>query len=478
MKKTTTNSRILQIFIVINILFLSLIVYMSYFELYGKEPIMANSYNRRLKANEDGIIRGQIFDRNGEVLAETKIVDGISNRSYPYKRLYAHIIGYNSNIYGKTLLEAQFNDTLLGINALGLIGNAMSLVKGEDKTGNNLILTIDHSLQSKARELIGDNRGAIVALNPKTGEILAMVSTPDYNPNESSLRENWADISTGENSPLLPRAVLGLYPPGSTFKVVTAVSAIEEGLIDFIAEDTGSVVIDGKTFSNAGNKAYGELNMTSAMAYSSNVYFSKLSEVLDSKALLNTAEKAGLNKSLSFDLPTKKSSINRDINSKTEFAATVIGQGKLLVTPLQMALICAGIANDGVIMKPYLVKKISDKYDTILTTTLSKKSGVLTDSETAELVKEMMIEVVKNGTGKKASISEVVVAGKTGTAQNEKSSQGQGNDHAWFIGFAPASDPEIAIAVIIENHEKDGGQLAAPIAGKIMSEWINKSKKQ
>lgn len=458
----------------ISLLFLSLVVYMSYFELYGKEPLMANNYNRRLKANEAGIIRGQIFDRNGEILAATNVVDGLSSRSYPYKKLYAHIIGYNSNIYGKTLLEAQYNDTLLGINALGLLGNTMSLVTGEDKTGNNLILTIDHNLQSLARELIGDKRGSIVAINPKTGEILAMVSTPDFNPNEKSLEENWAAISTNENSPLLPRAVVGLYPPGSTFKIVTAVTAIEEGHIDFKFEDTGSVVIDGKTFSNVNNKAYGELTMTSAMAVSSNVYFSKLSEVLDAKALVKTAENAGLNNNFSFDIPTKKSSINPIIKSKTEYAATVIGQGKLLVTPLQMALISAGIANDGVIMKPYLVKSISDRNAMILSNTLSKKLYNFTDSTTSELVKEMMIEVVKNGTGTKAAISGVVVAGKTGTAQNEKSTEGGGNDHAWFIGFAPASDPEIAIAVIIENQERDGGQIAAPIARKIMSQWIKK----
>lgn len=470
MKKSTTNRRILHIFVVISILFLSLIGYMSYFELYGKESIMANNYNRRLKATEEGIIRGQIFDRNGEVLATTKVSDDISSRSYPYKKLYAHIIGYNSDIYGKTLLEAQYNDTLLGINALGLIGNTVSLVTGEEKTGNNLILTIDHALQARARELIGDNRGAIVAINPKTGEILAMVSTPDYNPNESSLEENWTDISTDEDSPLLPRAVLGLYPPGSTFKVVTAISAIEEGLNDFQIEDTGSVVIDGKTFSNAGNKAYGNLDMTSAMAYSSNVYFSMLSELLDSKALVKTAEKAGLNNNFNFDIPLKQSRINRDIKSKTEFAATVIGQGKLLVTPLQMALICSGIANDGVIMKPYLVKSISDKNNIVLTSTLSNKLYTITDEKTNALVKEMMIEVVKNGTGKKAAISGIEVAGKTGTAQNENSDQG---DHAWFIGFAPAEDPEIAIAVIIENQAQDGGKVAAPIARKIMSAWLN-----
>jgi len=449
---------------------------MSYFELHGKESIMANNYNRRLKANEEGILRGQIFDRNGEILATTKVVEGISSRSYPYKKLYAHIIGYNSTIYGKTLLEAQFNDTLLGINALGLIGNTVSLVTGEDKTGNNLILTIDHNLQALARELIGNNRGSIVAIDPKTGEILAMVSTPDFNPNEQALEDNWAELSINENSPLLPRAVVGLYPPGSTFKVVTAVSAIEEGLNDFKVEDTGSVVIDGKTFSNAGNKVYGELDMTAAMALSSNVYFSKLTEVMDAGGLVKTAENAGLNKNINFDIPTNKSSINRDIKSKTEFAATAIGQGKLLVTPLQMALICSGIANDGIIMNPYLVKSISDKNNTILTNTLSKKLYTFTDSKTATLVKEMMIEVVKVGTGTKAALSEVVVAGKTGTAQNEKSIEDGGNDHAWFIGFAPAEDPEIAIAVILENQSKDGGQIAAPIARKIISEWLRSMK--
>lgn len=449
---------------------------MSYFELYGKESIMSSSYNRRLKANEEGIIRGQIFDRNGVILADTKVEEGLSDRSYPYKKLYAHVIGYNSDIYGKTLLEAAYNDTLLGINAFGFMGNLVSLFKGEEKMGDNLILTIDHNLQLKARELLGKKRGSIVAINPKTGEILAMVSTPDFDPNEASLEANWDNISTNENSPLLPRAVLGLYPPGSIFKVVSAVSAIEEGFIDFKIVDTGSVVIDGKTFSNAGNKAYGELDMTSAMAVSSNVYFSKLSEVLDPKALIESAENAGINRSLSFDIATKQSSIERIIKSKTEFAATVIGQGKLLVTPLQMVLISAGIANEGVIMKPYLVKSISNKNNSILSDTISKKLYKFTDSKTAELVKEMMVEVVENGTGKEAAISKIVVAGKTGTAQNEKLIEGKGNDHAWFIGFAPADDPEIAIAVIIENQEKGGGQIAAPIARKIMLEWINNGK--
>ncbi len=474
MKKSTTNSRILHIFILLSILFMSLTVYLTYFELHGKETLMSNNYNRRLKAYEDGIVRGKILDRNGEVLAESSKTDSGTKRIYPYKRLYAHVIGYSNERFGKTLLEAKYNDTLLGINALGVIGNTVSLVTGEEKTGNNLILTIDHALQTRARELLGDRRGAIVAMNPKTGEILAMVSTPDYNPNESALIENWESLTQNENSPLLPRAVRGLYPPGSTFKVVTGVAALEEGHNDFIVDDEGSVVIDGKTFTNAGNKAYGEIDMTAAMAYSSNVYFTRLTEVLDAKALVKTAEKAGLNDTLSFDLSVSKSKINESFKNITEFAATTIGQGELLVTPLQMALICSGIANEGVIMKPYLVKAVSDKNDVVLTTTTSGKAYTFTDRVTAERIKEMMVEAVKTGTGRNAALSETVVAGKTGTAQNEKSSQGEGYDHAWFIGFAPASDPEIAIAVIVENQSQDGGQIAAPIARKLISLWINK----
>lgn len=473
MKKSTINSRILHIFIVINILFLGLVVYMSYFELYGKDDIMANNYNRRLKAHEEGIIRGQILDRNGEPLATTNFENGQSIRQYPYKKLYAHVIGYSNDRFGKTLLEAQYNDTLLGNNALGLVGNTVSLIKGEEKTGNNLVLTIDHALQARARELLGDKRGAVVAIDPNTGEILAMVSTPDYNPNQAALEESWEELSTNENSPLLPRAVMGLYPPGSTFKVVTAVAAIEEDLSNFIVTDNGSTVIDGKTFSNAGSKAYGDIGLTEALTVSSNVYFSELSKELDSERFIETSKLSGMNQTFDFDIPMSKSKTSEDITSKTEYAATTIGQGKLLVTPLQMAMICSGIANEGIIMKPYLVKSVTDKNGLILTSTMTHELYEWTDQTTANSVKEMMVEVVKSGTGRKAALNDIVVAGKTGTAQNEKSIQGNGLNHAWFIGFAPADDPEIAIAVILENQEAEGGQVAAPIARKLINQWIN-----
>lgn len=472
MKKLTINTRVLHIFIIIGLLFFSLSLYMTYFELYGKQDIISSGYNRRLKAKEQDIQRGLIYDRQGVILADTDFKKGVSKRIYPHGRLYAHVIGYNSETYGKSMIEAQYNDMLLSKNTLGVIGNISNLLKGDSKKGNNLSLTIDHKLQARARELLGNNRGAIVAIEPNTGEILAMVSTPDFNPNEAALKKDWNELSNSDNRALLPRAISGLYPPGSTFKVVTAVAAIEKNLRSTTFEDKGSVTIDGKVFSNAGNKAYGTLDMTSAMAVSSNVYFAQLSEQIGAKDLVRVAERIGINSPVPFDLPVKKSSIQTTIANPTELAATAIGQGKLLVTPFQMALMTAGIANEGVIMKPYLVKSVSNSSnDFVIDVTPTKELYSFTDRDTAGFVRDMMIEVVKKGTGKAAKTSKVTIAGKTGTAENEKT-----GDHAWFVGFAPADEPQIAIAIIIENQSKTGGQIAAPIARKLMTQWISQNQ--
>lgn len=479
MKMESVNSRILHAFIAIGLLFACLVGTLTWFELWGKTPIMKSTYNRRLLAAEEQIKRGSILDRQGTVLAASEGKEGMRKRVYPFKNLYAHVIGYDSLTYGKTLLEARYNDALLGHSGLEIIGKVESLISGEERVGNNLILTVDNSLQKKARELMGKHRGAIVALNPKTGAILAMVSTPDYNPNGTSMEENWAGLTEDEKSPLLPRAVMGLYPPGSTFKVVTAAAALENGLADTAFEDAGSTVIDGKTISNHSGKAYGQLDMTKALAVSSNVYFAQLADLLGAKALTAKAEAAGFGDAPALDLPLTKSRIGTPDMGKTELAATGIGQGRLMATPLQMAMVSAGIANDGVIMKPYLVNAISDSTGKVLKTTRPQSLYQFTDTATADALTEMMISVVKSGTGTKARISGTPVAGKTGTAQNEKSSQGEGFDHAWFIGFAPAEDPQIAIAVILEYQGKGGGQAAAPIAGKVMGAWLKgKGQKQ
>ncbi len=476
MKMDSTNSRILHIFIAIGILFACLAGSLTWFELHGKTSVMKSAFNRRLQAEENQILRGSILDRKGVVLASTEIQGESRVRVYPFNNRYTHVIGYDSLTYGKTLLESRFNDTLLGRDGLEIIGKVGSLLTGEKRSGHNLVLTLDDDLQKKARTLMGGNRGAIVALDPKTGAILAMVSTPDFDPNAGRMEEEWPNLAEDENSPLLPRAVMGLYPPGSTFKVVTAAAAIENGLADTQFDDSGSIVIDGKTISNHSGKAYGNIDMIKALTVSSNVYFAQLADLVGAEALTKKAHSAGFGDSLTLDIPLTDSRIGTADMGKTELAATGIGQGKLMATPLQMAMISAGIANEGTIMKPYLVGSTTDVSGKVLKTAAPQTLYRFTDATTAEAITDMMISVVKKGTGTKAKISGTTVAGKTGTAQNEKSAQGEGFDHAWFIGFAPAEDPQIAVAVILEYQGKGGGQAAAPIAGKVMGTWLKSLK--
>lgn len=472
MKPSSTNSRILHIFMIIGLLFASLTLSLTWFELHGKTKIMTNTYNKRLMVKEIETIRGYIFDRDGLILAEDRDAKGIQNRYYPYKNLYTHVIGYDSRTYGKTLLEAKFNDALLGKGAYSIMASTRSLLTGDVIVGNSLHLTIDHDLQRKCREYLGNSKGVIIAMNPQTGEILAMVSTPDFDSNEGQLIKKWPELTESENSPFLPRGTMGLYPPGSIFKLVTAAAALENGLGDSRFNDEGSIMIDGKTFSNSGGQSHGEMNMTEAMTVSSNVFFVQLSELIGAKSLLSKADKLGIGRSFEFDLPLTTSRIGTADMGKTELAATAIGQGKLMVTPLQMTLLVSGIANGGTIMEPYLVKGISNSNRQYIAQFKPQKLYTFVDGETSAMLTNMMRQVVESGTGKKAQLSGKDVAGKTGTAQTEKSAQGEGYDHAWFVGFAPASDPKIAVTVLLEYQGKGGGQAAAPIARKVIADWL------
>lgn len=490
-QSSTINNRILHVFLAMGALFIALVLFLSWFELHGKLGIMSNPYNKRMAAMEDRIIRGNIYDRNGLQLTKTEAKENENaskdyTRVYPFKNLYAHLIGFSSKIYGKALLEAKYNDVLLGRDTYGLTNRTNAFFKGTVPQGNNLNLTIDHKLQDKARSLLGKKKGAIIALDPKTGAILAMVSTPDFDVNSQNLTKEWPDLVKRADSPFLPRATMGLYPPGSTFKLITATALIEQGLSETTVTDKGSTEIDGKTFENANNKSNGKTDLKKAITVSSNVYFAELSQELGAKALLETAARIGIGsgkdtssgigsgmQSLNFDLPVSQSRVGSLDMGPTELAATAIGQGNLLVSPLHMAMVAAAIANEGVIMAPYLVDHLSrpDLKAIALTEAKPKALGTFTSTETAKLLTEMMVSAVKSGTGKRAGIKGISVAGKTGTAQNEE----EGQDHAWFIGFAPAEDPQIAVAVVVEYAGKGGGEVAAPMARDIMNQWL-KSK--
>lgn len=468
------NRKIIHSLVIVSILFLALIVYLSYFELFTRDKIISNSYNRRQYETEEKVLRGSITDRNGIVLASSSIVKSRQVRKYPFGPLYSHIIGYNSKTYGKSLLEAGYNKYLIGTNQLSMVFGLKDKLQGDMKVGNTLRLTIDHELQVKAQKLLDGRKGAVVALDPRSGEVLAMVSEPDFDPNDAMLVKNWGKMVDSSDFPFLSRATQGLYVPGSTYKILIGAGAVDNGMADMSFEDKGSITIDGKKITNYNGEALGKINLKTAFALSSNTVFSQIGVNLGAGTLKDIAERAGIGKPVDFDIPVSESSFNYKKMSKTDLAAVGIGQGKILVTPLQMAMISAAVANDGLMMKPTLVSKITTNDGFMIKSLKPSAAYQVMSGSTSAAVKDMMIGVVNKGTGRGAAIKEIKVAGKTGTAENELSGKVKNKDHAWFVGFAPADNPQIAVAVILEYNGSTGGSAAAPVARGVISAWLNK----
>lgn len=463
------NKRIIVLLAGLILLFLSCIIYLTYFYFFQAEEVKKNPSNRRGYIEEAQIKRGDIYDRNGEVLATSKGEPGNYRREYAYPILYSHIIGYSHPSLGKSGLESSYNDYLLNRNGNRTLKAISDMIRSKKQDGNSLILTIDTQVQSKAREMLEENakKGSIVVMNPKTGEIYAMVSLPDFN--ASSIAQDWNELQKNESGALLNRSINGRYPPGSTFKLITAASLLDQDRIDLDYEDTGSQVIDGRTFKNAEGAQYGSVDLQEALVKSINTYFVEKGSKLGKDNLGGAADKFYFNSKIPFDLPVSVSVFDyKKSLPKTTLAASAIGQGDVLATPLHMAMVASAVANDGKMMQPILVKEVEDTKGSAIET---KEPKVLIESTTPEIAKKLtkyMISVVQDGTGRRASLRNTQVAGKTGSAENAS-----GENHAWFIGFAPAEDPQIAVAVIVEQAGRSGGSVAAPMARDIIAYALN-----
>lgn len=454
------NKKIIRVLVVVSLMFLSLVTYLLYFNMFRAEEVASNSYNKRQWEDEKFVKRGSIYDCDGEVLAETKINGDERIRVYPKGHLYSHIIGYHSKVYGKSHLEMKYDRELLGKGDINISFNEL-------RSGYDLNLTIDNDLQNYAYNQLGGRRGAVVALEPSTGKILAMVSYPDFDPSAKSLEESWKYIVEREDSPLLARATNGLYAPGSTYKIVTASSAYMAGYDSTTFDDQGAFEADGLKVENYDGKSYGSIDLRQAFEYSSNFAFCTIGYELGADTVLSTAEAFGVNKSIEMDLPVSKSRIEYKKMYDADAALVSIGQGQLLMTPLHVAMIGATVANGGKMMKPYLVDKITASSGVSLGTTRPQQLYQPISAQTAAYLSDLMVGVVKRGTGTRAQISGITVAGKTGTAENETK-----NDHSWFVGFAPAENPQIAVAVLLEYDGGAGGTNAAPIARNVMSRYL------
>ena len=276
--------------------------------------------------------------------------------------------------------------------------------------------------------------------------------------------ENWEQLTTSSDSPFFARATQGKYAPGSTFKVVSAVAGITSGHGEYVTVDEGKTIVGGKEFKNAGEKPYGETDMGKAIKVSSNVYFTEISQKIGKENLEIAAKRFYITEKVPFDIETYATKLDFESFDKAELASVAIGQGKLQVSPFNMAVAASAIANDGVIMKPYMVEAAYYDSGEMLFEASSEALSKATDAKTAQTVREYMKECVNSGTGTKAKVQGIEVAGKTGTAENEKA----GKTHAWFIGMAPADNPQIVLCVMQEYSGRGGGTVCAPIAAKII----------
>lgn len=460
------NKKIIVLLSLVLTLFLSLAVYISVFGVTKAKTLKKSVYNQRLYAQEQKVMRGTIYDKNGTVLAESRAEGGENVRVYPYGKLYTHVIGYDSKTYGKTKIELSYNDYLSGANELAQTINLMTAVSGALPTGMDVTLTIDHELQSYAADVLGRKNGSIIVLDPATGAVRAMVSYPTFDPNPKAMADEWGTLTEREDAPFVARAVGGLYAPGSTWKIVTAAAAIEHGLGEETFEDEGSVFIGGREYTNSNGASFGSLTLREAFAVSSNVVFALLGDRMGTSGT-DIYERFSLGRDIRFDIPLTTSYLsNQGHMGKTDIASTAIGQGQLLVTPLYMTMVASCIAQGGRMPEPYLVERV-EKGNMRAYQAKTKSQRVISE-DTAGRIRDMMALCVSEGTGKSASVSGLSVFGKTGTAQNETD-----KSHDWFIGFAENGAGDCAVVCVMLEYNGEGSGTSAAMAGRIFQKYFN-----
>lgn len=448
------------------ILFFLLIFQMFYFNIYMNDEISDSPYNRRQSSASSTVIRGDIVSSDGQVLATTEVDDeGNETRVYPYYNEYAHVVGYDTN--GRAGLESAENYELrtTHISLLQQIANDFT---GQKSAGDTVVTTLDSRIQDAAYSALGSYNGAIIVMRPQTGEIVAMVAKPDFDPN--TISDIWDElVSDSSNSQLVNRATQGLYAPGSTFKIVTSLAYYREhhSISDFSYNCTGFFEIGTITVHCYGGAAHGEENFASAFAHSCNTAFSQIGLDVGTSRLTDTAEDLLIGSRLPCDITSSKSRwYLTDDSGDAELVQTAFGQGKTLVTPYQMLLIASAVANDGVLMKPYLVDHTETADGTYLNTSKQSTYKKLMDTDEAELLQDLMRAVVTEGSASALSDRAYETAGKTGSAEYTRS-DGSTGTHSWFVGYTGGDDPDYAIAVLAEDGGA-GSSTAVPMVGQVL----------
>lgn len=476
------NTPLRRLATVVLLMFLALMGAATYIQFVKAPELNADNRNSRRLFQEYGTFRGSIIV-GGEQVAWSEPVDDVFRyqRKYEPGTLYAPVTGFYSVVFGATGVEGTENLTLTG-QADSLVWQRLQdLVTGRQPVGSSVELTIDPEAQKAAYDALGDQKGAVVAIEPATGRILALVSKPTFDPSDlaghstSKVNERYQKLDADKSRPLVNRAIGGdTYPPGSTFKLVVAAAALENGYEQTAELDAprelalpqSSSTI--KNFGGAACSSTDKATLAESLRISCNTSFAKLGLTLGADALAAQAADFGFGTDVEIPLKATPSRFPTGLNAPNT-ALSAIGQYEVRATPLQMAMVSAAIANGGVQMQPHLVSRVLSPDLEVLSRTQPTELRRSVSASTAAVLTSMMQGVVENGTGRSARISGVSVAGKTGTAQTAPDVA----PHAWFTAFAPADDPKVAVAVVVENggsmgDEGTGGQVAAPIAKRVI----------
>ncbi|AUY50733.1 penicillin-binding protein 2 [Streptomyces sp. CB01881] len=484
------NKPIRRVSIFCLVLILALMVRTNWVQGVQADAWATNKNNKRQVYDRYAHPRGNIIV-GGQPVTQSDFVNGLR---YKYKRswvdgpMYAPVTGYSSQSFGSSQLEQLSDGILSGTDDRLFFRNTLDMLTGEQKKGGDVVTTINAKAQKAAFDGLGNKKGAVVALDPRTGAILALVSTPSYDPgvfagSESADSKAWTDLNADPNKPMLNRALRETYPPGSTFKLVTAAAAFENSVFQNIDDQTQtpkSYLLPGtktELKNESDNEPCENATVKVAMDWSCNTVYGKIGAELGKEKMRAQAEKFGFNSTV--DTPVRSEKSVFPTNSTPDgVALDSIGQHDTRATPLQMAMVSAAIANNGSLMQPYLVDQERSASLTTISKHTEKQFSQAISPATAQKLQDMMVSVVENGTGKNARIPGLTVGGKTGTAQHGEDNSGL--PFAWFTSYAKTADGQsVAVAVVVEDGSNNrdgisGGRLAAPVAKAVMQAALGK----
>ncbi|MFG3253960.1 peptidoglycan D,D-transpeptidase FtsI family protein [Streptomyces sp. NPDC048172] len=485
------NKPLRRIAIFCGLLTLALLIRDNWIQFVQADELKEHPKNRRVAIERYSQPRGNIIVDGKSVTGSTevkgKVVDFKYKRTYKNGKLWSPITGYASQAFGANQLEKLYDPILTGNDDRLFFNRTIDMLTGKQQKGGNVVTTLNAKAQKAAYDALGDSKGAVAAINPKTGAILALANKPSYDPStfagmgeEDSKAFNGLQKKNNADDPTLNRALRQTYPPGSTFKVVTAAAGLESGDYDLDGKTDSEVPYklpqSSSELGNEGNNpACKDASVRVALQWSCNTVFAKMSDKLGNEDMMDQAEKFGFNRDLdddSQDTPVRPAQSIYPKDNRPQNAQAGIGQASNRATPLQMAMVAAAIANDGKLMKPYMVDQLVAPNLNVVEQTKPKELSQAVSPENAQKLQDGMETVVKEGTGKPGEIPGVTVGGKTGTAQHGENNKD--NPYAWFISYAKDGDGSpVAVAVVVESSDTlrsdiAGGKLAAPVAKAVM----------